>query len=456
MEIKGPAVLTQDSSILIVGAGTWGTAIAYRLAKRGYSNIKVLDCNEFPSAIAAGNDLNKILEEADSDPAVDEPDDKTYAWSTLHGLAASIWTTDPTYSPHYHRTGFIYAAVSDAAYAKVREACAGKPDIYEPLDDAEAIRASLPKGVLTGDLDGWRGYLRRRGAGWVEAQDALLDVHAEAVRLGVTFLCDRDRGRVVKLLYSSGRDNSDVVGALTADGTEHLASRTVLAAGASSSLLFDFEDQLRPTAWTLAHIALTPAEAASGLWGELPVLYGADRGFFISPPASAFANGTPEIKVCDEHPGYINLVPRGQNDGDMQQQQKLKPVPLQRDAIPPPSEEAMRAFLRSTVPQLADRLLFRPRLCWDADTPDRLFLLSEHPRHAGLVLAAGGSGNGFMCSPAVGVLVADLLEDNMDERLRGILRWRPETARGRDWFDTQGRFGVLGRVRDLKEFDLDS
>jgi sarcosine oxidase / L-pipecolate oxidase len=55
--------LQKDSAILIIGAGTWGTSIAFQLAKRGYNNITVLDSFEFPSSVAAGNDVNKILEE---------------------------------------------------------------------------------------------------------------------------------------------------------------------------------------------------------------------------------------------------------------------------------------------------------------------------------------------------------------------------------------------------------
>jgi sarcosine oxidase/L-pipecolate oxidase len=50
-------------NILIVGGGTWGCSIALELARRGFTNIKVLDALPFPSPIAAGNDLNKIAEE---------------------------------------------------------------------------------------------------------------------------------------------------------------------------------------------------------------------------------------------------------------------------------------------------------------------------------------------------------------------------------------------------------
>jgi sarcosine oxidase/L-pipecolate oxidase len=52
-----------NNDILIIGAGTWGCSIALELARRGHTSITVLDGSAFPSAISAGNDLNKIAEE---------------------------------------------------------------------------------------------------------------------------------------------------------------------------------------------------------------------------------------------------------------------------------------------------------------------------------------------------------------------------------------------------------
>lgn len=54
--------LDLSSSILIVGAGTWGCSTALHLARRGYKNVTVLDPHPVPSPIAAGNDVNKIME----------------------------------------------------------------------------------------------------------------------------------------------------------------------------------------------------------------------------------------------------------------------------------------------------------------------------------------------------------------------------------------------------------
>ena len=64
--MANPSCPEKGAPVLIVGAGTWGTSIAYRLAKRGYTNITVLDSHDFPSSLAAGNDHNKILEERTS------------------------------------------------------------------------------------------------------------------------------------------------------------------------------------------------------------------------------------------------------------------------------------------------------------------------------------------------------------------------------------------------------
>jgi len=51
------------SSILIVGAGTWGCSTALHLARRDHKDITVLDAYDLPSSISAGNDINKIVEQ---------------------------------------------------------------------------------------------------------------------------------------------------------------------------------------------------------------------------------------------------------------------------------------------------------------------------------------------------------------------------------------------------------
>ncbi len=305
---------------------------------------------------------------------------------------------------------------------------------FRELNSAEDFKKTMPEGVLTGDFPNWQGRYKATGSGWVHARKALVATIREAEKLGVKFICGENQGRVVELVV----DSTNIVrGVKTVDGREHLADRTVLCSGANACQLLDMKDQLRPTAWTLAHINLTPEEAKS--YRDLPVLFNVERGFFMEPDADNH-----EMKICDEHPGYCNFVTDPKTG-------RLSSVPFARRQIPKTSEEGIRTFLRETMPYFADRPFSFARICWCADTPNRAFLITPHPELSGLVLGVGGSGHGFMQIPVIGKYIVDCMEDKLDERMVRSWRWRPETAVNRDWRDTQGRFGGSGKVMDLQE-----
>ncbi|KAF2470457.1 fructosyl-amino acid oxidase [Lindgomyces ingoldianus] len=430
--------LAVESSILIIGAGTWGCSIALQLARRGHTGIKVLDGCPFPSPIAAGNDINRIAEEGkcpkyDANEPDDMDSDEDYFWNKIHQLSMNAWKHDPLFKPFYHPTGFIMAACGDDAYEHCLKYAESEQAKLVPLNTAAAFHSTMPQGVLTGPFPHWRGFWKDGGAGWVFANGALRAMHAEATRLGVKFLAGSSKGKVESLLYSA--DNDAVFGARTRDKVEHTASQTILAAGADSDLLLDFKKQLRPTAWTLAHLPLSASEAEK--YHNLPVLYGVDRGFFIEPDAENH-----DIKICDEHPGYCNFV---HMNGE------LRSVPFSRQQIPKDAEARMRRLLHDTMPQFEDRDFSFARICWDADTVDRYFLIDRHPDLENLVVAVGGSGHGFMTNPAVGMLVADTVQGKVEQRLQKMMRWRPELSVNRDWWDTQDRYGADGKVMDFQK-----
>ncbi|KAI4681080.1 uncharacterized protein J4E88_005586 [Alternaria novae-zelandiae] len=425
-------MLPTSSNILIVGAGTWGCSIALELARRGHTSIKVLDGSSFPSPISAGNDLNKIAEESNDPSESDSLQD--FFWNRLAQLAMHAWKCDPLFSPFYHDTGFIMAAVGEEAYQRCLEYAKGEKEFPAGLNTKHDFQQTMPGGLLQGDFPGWRGFWKKKGAGWVFASGALRAMHQEAVKLSVEFVTGSMEGSVEELLYNS--DSSAVLGVKTRNGTEHKAQHIIVSAGANSDLLLDFESQLRPTAWTLAHLPLSAEEAKQ--YRNLPVLYGVDRGFFIEPDTERH-----EIKLCDEHPGYINPVI---NDSG-----KMRSVPFARQQIPREAEARMRLLLSDTMPQFATRDLSFARLCWDVDTVDRIFLIDKHPNVQGLIVAVGGSGNGFMACPAIGSLVADIVENKSEGKMREAMRWRPEICAERDLWDAQGRYGAEGKVMDIRQ-----
>lgn len=345
------------------------------------------------------------------------------------------WQSDPVFKPYFHGTGVIVSGHTTSLIQHIKEEEIDKSEgEFIPLNTADDFRKTMPTGVLTGDFPGWKGWFGPTGAGWIHAQKAMVSAYAEAKKLGVNFITGTPSGLVLELIYSNG----DVTGAQTADGVSHLADYTILAAGASSDRLLDFKKQLRPTAWTLSHIQMTPEEAR--LYRNLPVLFNIAKGFFMEPDEDKH-----QLKICDEHPGYCNFVSDPRHGGE------TRSIPFARQQIPIEAETRARDFLRDTMPHLADRPFVFARICWDADTPDRAFLIDRHPEHPSLVVAVGGSGNGAMQMPTIGSFICDALEGTLRQDLKDIVRWRPETAEERDWHSTQDRFGGPNKVMNLQD-----
>ncbi|KAF8849914.1 fructosyl amine:oxygen oxidoreductase-like protein [Acephala macrosclerotiorum] len=418
-----------NSSILVIGAGTWGCSTALHLARRGYKNVTVLDPYPVPSPISAGNDINKIVEQG----SFSDGEEGASISETLLQAATQGWLTDPIFKPYYHNTGYIICAHTPDGLTQLtkREMLDQKAD-FEWLDSPAAFQATMPEGVLTGDFPGWKGGFKRTGAGWVFARGALVAAYEEAKRLGVKFITGPE-GAVTSLLM----ENGDVAGAVTSDGVEHRAKTTILSAGANAPQLLDMKDQLRPTAWTLAHIKMSPEECK--LYKDLPVLFNIECGFFMEPDAEKH-----ELKICDEHPGYCNWTTNPSSSSSS----KIS-LPFAKHQIPLEAEYRVREFLKHTMPQLSSRPFSFARICWCADTPDRQFLIDRHPEYPSLVLAVGGSGHGFTHITSVGGFVADVVERRLDGRLKRAFRWRPETAVGRNWEDVQGRRGGPNKMMDF-------
>ena len=156
-----------------------------------------------------------------------------------------------------------------------------------------------------------------------------------------------------------------------------------------------------------------------------------------------------EMKICDEHPGYVNWVSDPLHDGEK------RSIPFAKHQIPLTAEARARDFLNDTMPHLANRPLAFARICWDADTVDRAFLIDRHPEYKRLLVAVGGSGNGAMQMPTIGGFIADALEGNLTKELKDVVRWRPEIAEHRDWKDTQDRFGGPFKVMDFQDVGPD-
>lgn len=424
-----------EEHVLIIGAGTFGLSTALELLRGGHKNVTLLDAYPVPSPLAAGNDVNKIFQSVV----------RSQFYSDLSKESLRKWRDDPVYQPAYHETGIIYGASMEESYAEIYKQ-------YEMLQEdknddsvlletpADFLRLVGQSGVESLSLDNtqprfdkWKGYYQKKNCGWTYASLALERASMECIRLGAKMVTDSAQ----ELLFD--KKTQACLGVRTYSGLEILAAKTVICAGANSVKLLDFHRQLLAKCWTVGHIRLTDAEIGQ-LKGS-PVVLNIDKGFVFEPDAFG------DLKFCNEFPGYINMETIKGAEGEVS-------VPVYKDAIPKEAETQMRDFLREVLPRLSDREFNVAKICWCTDTPDRHFLIDEHPQHTGLILGTGDSGQGFKYMPIVGEYIASLTlhgRDSLPEDKKDAWRWRPETAVHRDNGALQNRYGGSNAVLDLKD-----
>lgn len=393
--------MNNDTRILIIGAGCFGTSTAYHLSQRGYKSVQVLDRYPPPSCEAAATDISKIIRSDYNEPL--------YARLGIESIAA--WSTWPLFQGLYHVPGWILSAanLSKPFVEGSIETCKrlGVKGIEE-LTPSQ-IRSRFP--VVSGRLDGWNINVWNPTAGWAAAGDALERMAKSAQQNGVEYISGETRGHVRTLVFDDL--TGECQGAVTVDGTKYEGDVVILAAGAWTPSLLDMESQLTAKGHAVAHIQLTPEETKH--YVALPIMDNLEMGYFFPPQE----NGV--FKMA--HSQFITNTRTDANSGITTSVPHTF-VQSPADGLPLEVEAHMRRNLRRVLPELADRPFCYTRLCWDADTADRHFIVAPHPRHRNLFLAVGGSAHGFKFLPVVGKYVVDMLEGKIDPDIARQWEWR--------------------------------
>lgn len=393
--------MEKDTRILIVGAGCFGTSTAYHLAQRGFTSVRVLDRYAPPSCEAASTDISKIIRSDYNEPL--------YARLGIESIAA--WSSWPLFQGLYHVPGWILSA-ADMSVPFVEgsiETCKklGVRGLERLTPDA--IRSRWP--VLTGLLDGWNINVWNPTAGWAKAGEAVERMAKAAQEKGVEYISGEKEGYVRKLILDE--KTGECKGVLTADGLQHEADIVVVAAGAWTPSLLDLKDQLTAKGHCVAHIQLTPEETKH--YSSMPIMDNLEMSYFFPPQEDGI------FKMA--HSRFVtNILTDSNSNITTSIPHTFKQSPS--DGLPLEIESTMRRNLRRILPELADRPFCYTRICWDADTADRHFLVTPHPDHSRLFLAAGGSAHGFKFLPVVGKYIADFLEGKLDEDTTQKWKWR--------------------------------
>jgi glycine/D-amino acid oxidase-like deaminating enzyme len=357
--------------ILVVGGGVFGTTAALELARRGHG-VTLLDPGPLPRDVAASTDITKAIR-------MDYGRDERYMRMAEEALAGWDRWNERWGESLYHEDGFLFLSSAPMAPGGFEH------DSFELLLkrghrperlDANALAAKHPDWAPGRYVD---GYFNPR-AGWAESGRVVEKLVEEARAAGVEV---REGVKLSRLREQGSR----VRGVETADGNAIDADLVLVAAGAWTPSL-------------LPHLA-----SVMEIVGQ-PVLHfaPADPDRYRPPSFRPFAAdlqakgwyGFPATKK-----GIVKIAHHGRG------------IVIHPDAprvVGPEHEARFRAFLRESIPSLADAPLAGSRLCLYCDTWDGNFWIDHDPEREGLVVAAGGSGHGFKFAPVLGGVIADVVE----------------------------------------------
>jgi sarcosine oxidase len=332
--------------VVIVGAGTFGASLAWRLAGRGDEVVLVDQFEPGDTRATSGGEtrLIRCSHGADGDYAAMARRARTL-WRELEAESGDALMSE---------CGVCWFAHRDEGWEAESERVLDSLGVpTERLDVGEAA-ARFPS--FRGDDLAWA--LHEPEAGVLRAQAA---VRALA-------RCAAARG--ARVMRSRARPDGDTV--VLDDGEVLEADRVVWSCGGWLAGLFGDLVQLTVTRQELFFFDGGPA------WRDAPGWVDYDRAAYGTGDVDELG-----VKVASDIEGPL----------------------LDPDAELPPAsadiERVTRAYARDRFPALADAPLVGSKTCRYELSPDSQFIAAPHPGFGSVWIVGGGSGHGFKHGPAM-------------------------------------------------------
>lgn len=350
---------------IVVGLGSMGASAVYTLAAKGLRVIG-LDRYSPPHDRGAHSGGSRIIRMAYMEGAEYVP---------LVARAYHLWRELEEASGESVLTvtgGLMLGLAGSEAVAGALASAQAHALAHEVLDAAEIRRrfpVFTPADDEVGLFEEMAGLVRPERA--IAAHLTLARAHGADLRTGVA--------------VEDWRADGGGVVVTTADG-ELRADRLVLAPGAWAPALVRLPVPLRVER-RVQHYwrgrrpeSFTPARLPVWIWE-----YGPDEA----------AYGLPEVD---------GAVKAALHHGHERADPTVGAAPVREDEI-----AAMRGWLATHVPDLAEGTWMGSKPCLYTLTPDEDFVLGTHPDHPHVTVACGFSGHGFKFTPVVGEILADLV-----------------------------------------------
>lgn len=442
----------QESSLLIIGAGTFGTSLAVHASKsyRDASKITIVDRWSPDGPVqdknAAAIDINRIIRTDYTSPL----------YCNLANEAIHFWFWGMEVQGHFHKAGwtvFDGPDQSEEFRSGVRKTFEERgSNVIKEVNARDLIKEHDVLGGLDGEKLG-KGYFNPE-AGWVDAASAT----KAYLRIAESRGAKRVTGEVEELLLRE--DGKGLAGVRLQDETTLKADKVVIAAGAwTSSLLSPLEDELKiadkdrverqvtAVGRVSAYYNLSEDEAKHMMDTKLPIVVIGGEVDIIPPYYHL-----PSLKVNDLKTEFTNTVTTASG------RRITAPSKSKQMHVPLKLTQESEKIIKNSMPQWTnDRSPDRWRICYDAVTPTEDWVLSQHPddRLQNTYIAVGGSFHSYKFMPNAGKYILNVLSgtSNGEEKDRAW-KWKSEDElkeRGAKEFGNSPRNGDRREFREFEE-----
>ncbi|KAF5667285.1 sarcosine oxidase [Fusarium heterosporum] len=432
---------SKSAPIIVVGAGVFGLSTAIHLAERGYTNVKVLDKQQYhhseysynKGCDAASADINKIIRAAygkefwyqnlaidaitkwkewnnDIKTGVTIPPGTSTSDTLFVNNGCLTIRSDPSLS-QFDRDTIENMAKVGMQHTQI--------DLSSPSDLERAEAQGFDFVLKAFDLKGSSALLDTQ-SGFVYADKACHFALHKAESLGVQFIFGESKGKFLSLIENN---ESQITGVRTVDGTAHSAELTIMVCGGwTPSLVTGLDNLCETTAGSVFMFQLPPDKA---MWERFAPenfptwsynihhgKHGGLYGFARDP------NGV--VKIGYRGTKFTN--PQVQPDGNVRSTPKTRWTEESIHQVPLLGAQVVKTFVDEFLPELMECEV-STRLCWYTDSFDNQFVVDFVPNFQGLMVATGGSGHGFKFLPTLGEHVVDKIEGKKNDYL-DLWKWR--------------------------------
>lgn len=358
--------MSRHAEIIVIGAGTMGTAAAWAAARRGHSVIAI---EQFPWFHTMGSHGGHT---------------RIFRHAYFEGEKYVPWSleSDRMFAELAERTGIKL---------QIRNGCLdiGTPENrHARLAEEAAVTHNLPYEMLTS------AEVNERFPAWnlPEGYEACFDPHAGTLLVEPVFRALRFEAEAAgaELVESTPVTGWTADGTKVSVSTEHgdfTGDRLIVTAGPwASKVLHELNLPLQVTRKPV-------------MWFEVenPEMFAPEQfpGFIID-------------RDVEEFYGLAAVSPDSLKMGTHSDRNVVDPDNFQRDVQP----EDITAEFSEFVTNLLNGVRLNTTntsMCMYTMTPDEDFIIDRHPHHANVSIAAGFSGHGFKFAPMIGEHLIDLV-----------------------------------------------